>query len=123
MEKNLIRPEKHKHPTYNENSKKQNEATEKKNFCTIYNKSVANVKRHNSIHTNEKNYKCDKCPKSYKTQKTLQQHQRFYHSEVTEVSRSICDKIFRAESNLKQHAAIHNDKRPCYACKICGRKL
>jgi KRAB domain-containing zinc finger protein len=93
-------------------------------ICNASFKSIGNLKRHNLIHIDDRNYLCDSCPKCFKSENALKIHKNSVHAAVkVYVSCPHC-KIILQEKNLKIH--IHNQhteegqKKP-FTCSECSK--
>ncbi|KAK9692664.1 Zinc finger, C2H2 type [Popillia japonica] len=94
---------------------------------TFHTKST-DVKRHMTIHTGEKPFKCLECTASFTQSGTLAQHMR-KHNNVSSTKRkkeklearqylcSLCGKCFKDSSSLTIHMRRHTGDKP-YNCKV-----
>ncbi|XP_052901740.1 zinc finger protein 135-like [Anopheles moucheti] len=74
----------------------------------------------NDNHTNEiLRYECSFCNKSYSLLSTLRRHENI-HTENRQFLCKICGKMFKKKSCLSQHERSHLDNIP-YKCGDCGK--
>lgn len=105
-----------------------------------------------SMHSKDKNFKCNQCGKQFKTDSTLYSHRKTHskdtphkcfdcgkgfkfkhhleahavqHSKTKEKTFecSFCHKKFAALNNLTKHRKIHENTTSDFACHICGAKM
>ena len=75
------------------------------------------LKRHMSIHTGEKKFKCTVCNKSFRLLGTQKKHE-LIHNDFKKFACVICPKRFRASDALKVHIKRHLNQKD-YICQFC----
>ena len=74
-------------------------------------------KRHMSIHTGEKKFKCTFCYMTFRLSGTRNKHE-LIHGDIRNFACNMCPKLFRASDHLKNHIKRHMNQRD-YICKVC----
>ncbi|KAH7721424.1 zinc finger protein [Aphelenchoides avenae] len=80
-----------------------------------------NLSRHIETHSGQP-CECDKCGKVCRNSPALAAHKRHRHSEAKHRC-EYCGKTFVFASGLRQHVAVHHEKREEYRCTRCPRKF
>ena len=92
-------------------------------FTTPY---ECHLKRHQMIHTNEKNYECNECQKQFRILSIFKDHQLIHSNERHFVCDwSECGKRFKRASDLNKHKRNIHLKEKRFECdfKDCGKKF
>ena len=83
------------------------------------------LKRHEPVHTRERNFKCQHCSRRFFHTGTLKNHEKVHaHAEERHQQEQAgkphqckeCDKCFSNSANLKRHSKTHAKKKP-FQCK------
>lgn len=82
-------------------------------------KSASELNSHAGTHTGEKRHRCAECGKSFYKTSYLNVHYRTVHVGEKRHRCTECGKKFSNSSNLTCHYRIHSGEKP-YTCKICG---
>ena len=59
------------------------------------------------------------CEKEYRSRQNLKRHINISHLLKKQSTCSLCQKVFKNSTNLKEHYLIHTDSKP-YKCEVCG---
>lgn len=59
------------------------------------------------------------CGKEYHSRQNLKRHINISHLLKKQSKCSLCQKVFKNSTNLKEHYLIHTDSKP-YKCEVCG---
>ena len=103
-------------------------------YCDKKFKFMAEFKRHEIIHTDEKPFSCDLCSKTFKRkynlkvhlikehQRNFDQHGKKFITRKSEcyLSCSYCAKRFKSMADLKKHEIVHTGEEP-YSCDLCPK--
>lgn len=78
-----------------------------------------NLKRHEAIHSDARNFKCTECEKAFKTSEMMRSHLKTHFKNY---SCTDCDKKFNSSRSLESHQRTHQGIRP-FTCNIskCGK--
>ncbi|XP_066943858.1 zinc finger protein 586-like [Macrobrachium rosenbergii] len=96
--------------------------TERKHQCTLCGKAFraySHKVEHMVTHTQEKSFKCDICGFHTATKSNLNKHKQQHTDDYI---CSICDKKLCSKFSLKEHMAIHNNKRD-FQCEYCEKRF
>jgi hypothetical protein len=77
--------------------------------CVIYEKSYKNLgdlKRHATIHSDQKSYSCDKCTKTFSQKYSLKVHLKI-HMRGKSFQCLECEQCFELSNLLKKHTKTH----------------
>ncbi|CAO1434097.1 unnamed protein product [Diamesa hyperborea] len=90
--------------------------------CSFCEKSFLrhdNLKRHEAIHSDARNFKCTECEKAFKTSEMMRSHLKIHFKNY---SCTDCDKKFNSSRSLETHQRTHQGIRP-FTCNIskCGK--
>ncbi|KAI4454454.1 zinc finger protein [Holotrichia oblita] len=98
----------------------------KQNFCTLCNKNVRSLSKHNRhFHEDSKNNNpptpklCTVCGKQFKNFTKLKVHMRM-HTGDTPYSCRYCDKKMARRNHLVAHERTHTGEKP-HVCPICNK--
>lgn len=119
------------------------------NGCSFSTARYTDLVKHQQIHSEEKDFKCDKCGQAFAQHEGLQSHQRscyhlqqylcdlcgqgFNQAQGMRLHRrvvhfgekrhkcQVCSNTFSDHTNLRRHMRIHDNSFP-YACQVCGQK-
>lgn len=89
-------------------------------MCSRPFKYVNDLKRHRSIHFDDKPFECEICGKKFKHKSNLKTHQLTHYSEKP-YSCTLCEKRFHQKGNLKTHLIVHTGEMP-FVCNICTKR-
>ena len=78
--------------------------------------------RHVLIHNPEKHYHCEECNKSFVCRSYLVRHSRVHRNKAYIHQCTICEKVFKQQTNLQQHIATHTEGKT-HKCEFCGKKF
>lgn len=84
-------------------------------FCAKVFSRVADVKRHEGVHSNERPFGCSYCPKSFRLRSTLKMHERTHTGEKP-YECQFCDRSFSQSSSLNRH------RRSCHPREMAALK-
>ncbi|NXF01114.1 E4F1 factor, partial [Smithornis capensis] len=87
--------------------------------CGKLYKTIAHVKGHRRVHSDERPYACPKCGKRYKTKNAQQVHFRTHLEDKPYVCQ-YCSRGFREKGSLVRHIRHHTGEKP-FKCYKCGR--
>ena len=111
--------------TFENDTRKINESdTDKTQVqCNICKKRFkkGNLKKHERIHLEERQFKCKICSKSFLRQSDFITHERIHTGEMP-YECNTCKKKFRQIGHLKAHDRIHAGEVP-YECKTCNKRF
>ncbi|XP_068157440.1 zinc finger protein weckle isoform X1 [Drosophila tropicalis] len=82
-------------------------------------KNKARLRVHSDSHT--EGYDCDICGMTLKTRRTLYTH-RQVHSDERKCKCEVCGATFKRTKTLKSHLILHTGIRP-YKCNFCGAEF
>ncbi|CAK1596548.1 unnamed protein product [Parnassius mnemosyne] len=88
--------------------------------CGFEFKTIPQLKRHRSIHTEEPQYRCVQCSYRGRTRHALAVHLRL-HSGERPFHCALCSATFPNASNLASHRRRHLP--PAYHCEACQRRF
>ncbi|KAJ8707288.1 hypothetical protein PYW08_011422 [Mythimna loreyi] len=92
-------------------------------ICEKTSKSKLTLSRHLLLHTDRKRtHVCDSCSKSFYNRKELIQHQTV-HVEERPYKCQICHYSFKIIHDLKKHAINIHFRPKRFACEICGKRF
>ena len=94
--------------------------------CQFKTQFENDIKKHQMIHTNEKNFECNECQKQFRLFSQLKVHQLIHSNERQFVCDwSECGKQFKRKSSLIQHKRIVHLKEKRFECDYndCGKKF
>ncbi|XP_055639127.1 zinc finger protein 678-like [Toxorhynchites rutilus septentrionalis] len=89
--------------------------------CEICGKSVAYMKDHMRMHSEQKKYKCPDCDRSFSQSNNLVYHMR-KHTGEKPFACDKCDKRFICKSHLLSHARSHVNDQP-FQCEFCSKRF
>lgn len=87
-------------------------------LCGLSFKMKKTLKEHQRTHSEERSFKCDECAVSFKHHKSLYLHYQTAHSDLRPHKCNVCNKRFKRQFILKQHAVVHSSLKP-FKCDIC----
>ncbi|XP_063697636.1 zinc finger protein 234-like [Culicoides brevitarsis] len=79
--------------------------------------TASNLKVHQHVHNDSRDYLCADCPKKYARLSDLKVHMRT-HTDERRFKCHLCPSAFRQSSVLSQHIRTHTNERP-FVCQIC----
>ena len=82
----------------------------------------SSLNQHVTGHLGEKPHLCANCGKQFTILSSLTRHKESCGVSTRNFPCPVCNKQFKTERYLKEHALIH-DKSNKYQCKICGEEL
>ena len=74
---------------------------------------------HETIHAEERAYKCPHCDKSFSGKHLLRTHVKHIHEKVKDFTCDICWKSFFTKASLEVQKLTHSGVKP-HACLYCG---
>ena len=85
----------------------------------------SDLKRHASVHSGLRAYKCDTCGAAFRQKGTLNKHVLLHTvpSKFEKKECNVCGQIFKCQSYLTKHMEIHDPDRPSFKCYSCGEVL
>ena len=103
---------------------KKNRHEHKCKICDKVFSSYYFMKRHETVHTDERPFKCDFCVKSFKLKETCSRHmERVHNQSKRRYACEKCGKSYGSLSYLKQHTiTVHIDKEP-FPCDYCPKEF
>ncbi|XP_017119082.1 zinc finger protein 26 [Drosophila elegans] len=81
----------------------------------------SHLKYHLSSHAKLPEHSCNACGKRFKQPVVLQRHMLTHNQEQHVCPH--CEKVFRRNSSLKSHLAIHTDLGLPYKCELCSKNF
>lgn len=87
--------------------------------CGKLYKTIAHVRGHRRVHSDERPFPCSQCGKRYKTKNAQQVHFRTHLKEKPHVCQ-YCSRGFREKGSLVRHVRHHTGEKP-FKCYKCGR--
>ena len=69
----------------------------------------------------KRGHECDVCEKVFRAPSNLAIHMRI-HTDEKPYECDVCDKAFRESGTLKKHMRIHTNEKP-YECDVCEMKF
>ena len=97
-------------------------------YCDFETNTNQHLKRHENIHTKEKQFPCDECSKLFLELGDMKKH-KSSHSDTLSVKCDLCDKTLKSTFYLSRHKKLmHNklegeneDKK--FLCELCSSEL
>ena len=89
-------------------------------ICGLSFQGTHKMKRHMSVHTGVKDYKCDQCHKQYLDSNSLKNHMMTVHLKVKPFVCEICAMEFTVKSNMLRHLRRHRGEYRFF-CEDCGK--
>ena len=77
------------------------------------------LEKHQMIHKNQKQFKCNECKKQFRQLSHLKIHQ-LIHSKEPKYKSNECNKRFKQLIHLKSHLLVHSNVRK-YKCNECNK--
>lgn len=81
--------------------------------------SIAALKEHQIIHSNEHPFQCQHCPKKFKNMHRLKIHEDTH--KHTTYTCPHCDLQLNTKRTLRMHMVVHSDQKK-YKCQYCGNE-
>ena len=82
---------------------------------------LMSLKKHGSIHTGRKDFKCDLCNKAFRENIGLSTHKKYYCKDsVKSLSCEHCPKTFSFHGDLNRHYITHSGVK-AFQCDICDQ--
>ena len=75
---------------------------------------------HETIHTNNEQYKCSHCDEKFAQECALKLHEKVHTQGI--FSCNDCDKKFDSQSELNRHRKSHEGNKP-FSCSKCDKKF
>ena len=86
--------------------------------CCSNFKQKSDLKKHQSIHSEETPFSCQKCAMSFKYKNSLRRHEKT-HSQERNHHCDYCKKSFNQKCDLEKHIQTH--ERKSFECKECKK--
>merc|ERR1712029_14202 len=89
-------------------------------YCLLGHYSLAQLKRHEMVHTGEKPFPCDICKRMFRSKYDVSAHKLSKHADEEDkvFQCKQCDKKFARSILLKSHQTVHADVKK-FACSVC----
>ncbi|XP_033973661.1 zinc finger protein 3-like isoform X1 [Trematomus bernacchii] len=120
------------HKTKRNNVNNANLSDMQRNTCTVKNnlkcetcgkdfKYMSVLRRHMTIHTDEKPYSCQTCGRGFRESSSLMYHMRV-HTDEKKYTCKTCEKKFRFNIDFESHMRIHTGDMS-YVCMTCEKSF
>ena len=76
-----------------------------------------------SVHSNEKKYKCETCGKAFGTKRSADRHHQEVHLHIRNFRCPFCSKPFASKTHLNVHTRSVHFKEKVYPCDMCEQSF
>ncbi|XP_015906406.2 zinc finger protein 235-like [Parasteatoda tepidariorum] len=90
-------------------------------ICQKWFKRSSDLRRHGSVHSNEKPISCDHCNMKFSSKTRLRSHRKYLTLEKN-FQCEFCQMRFKMFTNLKLHMITHTEEKP-YKCEMCNKSF